>query len=117
VKEKRGRDLEECGTKIEDSNAEIAELTEKIDAIREVVGTLEKEINESGASVASLRENLRIRKLAKDIQDTQTEIDSHDMEEAAKARRNFGSQWGAAKEKENELHTAASLDPLLKARA
>ncbi|KIK01859.1 hypothetical protein K443DRAFT_678003 [Laccaria amethystina LaAM-08-1] len=106
VKEKRGRDLEECGTKIENSNAEIAELTEKIDAVREVVGNLEKEINESGASVASLRENLRLRKLAKDIQDTQTEIDSYDMEEAAKARRNFANQWGPAKNKENELHTA-----------
>lgn len=117
MKEKRGRDLEECGTKIENSNAEIAELTEKIEAIREAVGNLEKEINESGASVASLRENLRIRKLAKDIQDTQTEIDSCDMEEAAKARRNFANQWGPAKEKENGLHTAASLNPLLEARA
>jgi DNA repair protein RAD50 len=72
------------------------------------VKAIEKEINASGASVANYRENIRVRKLAKEIRDTQTEIDSYDMEEAARARRNFQDKYGPAKERENALHTSVS---------
>lgn len=74
-----------------------------------VIAKIEKEINESGASVANYRDNIRVRKLRKEIAETQTEIDSHDMEDAARARRNFQEKYAIAKEKENNLHTAVSL--------
>lgn len=71
-----------------------------------MVKAIDKEINASGASLANYRENVRVRKLVKEIIDTQTEIDSHDMEEAGRARRNFEAKYGPAKEKENALHTS-----------
>ncbi|RDB18009.1 DNA repair protein rad50 [Hypsizygus marmoreus] len=108
VKERRGRQLEECAQNIEQHDIELRRLSDDIDAAREAIKEIDKEINASGASVANYRDNIRVRKLAKEIIDTQTEIDSHDMEEAAKARRNFEEKYGKAKEKENALHTAYS---------
>lgn len=108
VKDKRARDLEDCATKVESRDNELQDLSDQIETVREVITGIDKEINESGASVANLRENIRVRKLSKDIQDTQAEIDSHDMEEAAKARRNYQDKYKLAKDKENELNTTVS---------
>lgn len=108
MKDRRGRKLEECAENIEQHDAQVNDLGDQIDAIREAISEIDKEINASGASVANLRDNIRARKLAKEIGETQAEIDSYDMEEAAKARRNFEEKYGKAKEKENSLHTAVS---------
>ncbi|PFH54076.1 hypothetical protein AMATHDRAFT_852 [Amanita thiersii Skay4041] len=108
VKDRRSRDLEHCNTQITEASEEIQNLTEQIENSREIIARIEKEINEGGASVANLRENIRVRRLTKDIIATQEEIDSYDMDEAAKARRNFETKYSVAKEKENELHTAYS---------
>jgi DNA repair protein RAD50 len=64
---------------------------------------LDKEINEGGAALANLRENRRIRKLQSDIQATQKEIDSCDLEGAAKAKRNFEEKYQPEKDRENEM--------------
>ena len=108
MKDRRGRKLEECAENIELHDAQVKDFSDKIDAVREAIREIDKEINASGASVANLRDNIRARKLAKEIGETQAEIDSYDMEEAAKARRNFEEKYGKAKEKENSLHTSVS---------
>jgi DNA repair protein RAD50 len=108
VKDKRARELEDCASNIEQYELDIQQLNQRVEESREVVKAIDKEINASGASLANYRENIRVRKLAKDIRDTQAEIDSHDMEEAARARRNFEAKYGPAKEKENTLHTSVS---------
>jgi DNA repair protein RAD50 len=64
---------------------------------------LDKEINEGGAALTNLRENRRIRKLQNDIQATQKEIDSCDLEGAAKAKRNFEEKYQPEKDRENEM--------------
>jgi hypothetical protein len=64
---------------------------------------LDKEINEGGAALSNLRENRRIRKLQSDIQATQKEIDSCDLEGAAKAKRNFEEKYQPEKDRENEM--------------
>ncbi|KAG6818307.1 hypothetical protein H0H93_006082, partial [Arthromyces matolae] len=103
VKDRRDRQLEQCEQNIERNDAEIKNFTEEIEAIRTAIAAIEKEINASGASVANYRDNIRVRKLAKEIIATQAEIDSYDMEEAAKAKRNFEEKYPKAKEKENKL--------------
>lgn len=108
MKDKRARELEECANKIEQYELDIQQVNKRIEESREVVKAIDKEINASGASVANYRENIRVRKLAKEIKDTQAEIDSHDMDEAARARRNFQDKYGPAKEKENALQTSVS---------
>jgi len=81
----------------------LKDLNKRLNGIREVMANIQKEINESGASVANLRDNIRARRLVKQINEVQTEIDSHDMEEMAKARRNFDEKYKLAKEKEDNL--------------
>lgn len=105
VRDKRARQLEDCNQKVEEYGKEIEDLARSIDQIRGVIASIEKVINESGASVANLRENLRVRRLLNDIAKTQQEIDSYDMEEAARARRNFTEKYDVAKKKENDLHS------------
>ncbi|KAG5639217.1 hypothetical protein H0H81_005696 [Sphagnurus paluster] len=106
--DRRARQLDECVQKLEIHDAELKRLTENIDQVRETIKDIDKEINASGASVANYRDNIRVRKLAKDILETQAEIDSHDMDQAAKAKRNFEDKYSKAKEKENQLHTSYS---------
>ncbi|KNZ73056.1 DNA repair protein RAD50 [Termitomyces sp. J132] len=105
VKDRRARQLTECAQNIEHSDAEIKRLSEDIEAARTSIAAIEKEINASGASVANYRDNIRVRKLAKDIIETQAEMDACNMDEAAKAKRNFEEKYPKAKEKENKLQT------------
>ncbi|KAG6854661.1 hypothetical protein C0991_003309 [Blastosporella zonata] len=108
VKDRRARQLTECAQNIEHSDGEIRRFTEEIEAARASIAAIDKEINASGASVANYRDNIRVRKLAKEIIETQAEMDSYDMDEAAKAKRNFEEKYPKAKEKENKLHTEYS---------
>ncbi|KAH9947593.1 P-loop containing nucleoside triphosphate hydrolase protein [Amylocystis lapponica] len=103
VRDKRGRLLKECNDKIEEYEAEIAKLATQLEETRNAVHSIDKEINESGASVANLRENLRVRNLIQEIDATQREIDSHDLEENARHRRLFDDQYKVEKERETKL--------------
>jgi len=76
-----------------------------IEDARDVISKLDKEINESGAAVTNLRSNIRLRRLIRDIAATQHEIDSHDMDEAAKAKRTFEDQYKVLKAQESELQS------------
>jgi DNA repair protein RAD50 len=103
VRDKRGSQLQECEADIELFQGQIHNLGIDIERARENIVKIDKEINESGASVASLRENIRVRRLIRDIAATQAEIDSLDVEEAARSRRNFQEKYNVEKQKETEL--------------
>ncbi|KAH7885017.1 ALG6, ALG8 glycosyltransferase family-domain-containing protein [Phlebopus sp. FC_14] len=105
VREKRARMLADCSEKIEHYEGEIQEFGIKIETVRENIARIDREINESGSSVSNLRDNIRIRKLAKDIAATQAEIDSYDMEAAAKAKRNFEDRYQVEKQRETEMQS------------
>ena len=81
----------------------------QLEGSREVISSIEKEIHESGASLSNLRDNIIARNLAKDIAKTQAEINSYDMEEAGKARRNYDEKYEPAKQREKHLHEAVCL--------
>jgi DNA repair protein RAD50 len=105
VRNKSAKALKECSENIEQFEKEIHDLAIAIEGARVVVANIDKEINESGASVANLRDNMRLRKLIRDIAATQDEIDSLDMEEAAKAKRTFEDQYKVKKAQESELQS------------
>ena len=106
IKERRARELENCNEVIDQTDAMIQDLGGKIENARTAIAKIDKEINESGSSIANLRENLRLRKIEKEIKRTQEEIASYDMEEAAKAKRNFDTKWESVKKQEDELKAA-----------
>lgn len=55
--------------------------------------------------MSNLRNNLRVRKLTRDIIETQSEIDSYDMEEAARAKRVFQERYKVEKDRETEMQS------------
>ncbi|KII86927.1 hypothetical protein PLICRDRAFT_665598 [Plicaturopsis crispa FD-325 SS-3] len=105
VREKRARKLKECAEQIDEHQERIRELQITIENTRNVIAKIEKEINEAGASQANLRENIRIRKLGRDIKATEEEINSYDMDEAAKSRRNFEDKYHIEKAKETDMQS------------
>jgi DNA repair protein RAD50 len=116
VRDKRGRLLQECAENVEQLQTEIQELNAKVENARGVTAKIEKEINESGSSTANLRENIRVRRMKKDIIQLQRDIESHDVEEAGRAKRNFEDRYKVEKQKETELQAkvcATCLDFLL----
>lgn len=70
---------------------------------------VERDISESGSNLTNLRENFRLRKIVKQIKETQAEIDSYDMEEAARSKRTFHEKWTVVKEKEEKLQQKVYL--------
>ncbi|KAG9312669.1 hypothetical protein JVU11DRAFT_7085 [Chiua virens] len=74
----------------------ITEFGIKIDSVRETVVKIDREINESGSLISRSRDN---------IQATQAGIDSHDMEGAAKAKRQFEDRYQAEKQRETEMRS------------
>jgi DNA repair protein RAD50 len=113
VRNKSAKALKECGENIEQFQKEIQDLVSAIEGARAVISKLDKEINESGASVTNLRSNVRLRRLIRDIAEIQNEIDSHDMDEAAKAKRTFEDQYKVKKAQESELQSRVYIAVLL----
>ena len=109
VKEKKGRMLEECSSQLEQCDTQLHELQTHIEACRSVIASISKEINESGATISNLRDNIIAQKLTRDIAKTQAEIDSYDMEEAGKARRNYEDKYEPAKAREDKLGETVCL--------
>ncbi|KAJ3995719.1 P-loop containing nucleoside triphosphate hydrolase protein [Lentinula boryana] len=103
VQLRREQGLRELNASLEEAKEETKELDKKLEEAREKISKIDKEISESGSSLSNLRENIRLRKLVKQIQEAQAEIDSYDMEEAAKAKRTFEAKWKIAKDKEEDL--------------
>lgn len=105
IREKRSRQLKDCEQRIIEYESKINQLMEVIESTRSTIGVIDKEVNESNASMTNLRENIRVRKLVKEIAATQTEIDAMDMEEAAKARRQFDLKYNLEKQRETEMQS------------
>ncbi|KAJ6508778.1 hypothetical protein C8R45DRAFT_1050733 [Mycena sanguinolenta] len=105
VRNRRDQKRQDIAVKSEEVEAEIKEFERNVETARQVIKSIEKEINESGAYMATLRENIRVRKLMREIKKLQAEIDSKDIEGAAKAKRNFEDKYGPAKDKEMKLQT------------
>ncbi|KAF8798952.1 hypothetical protein BYT27DRAFT_6885490 [Phlegmacium glaucopus] len=95
-----------CTTDLGECESQLRELNKQLENSREIISSIEKEIHESGASLSNLHDNIIARNLAKDIAKTQAEIDSYDMEEAGKARRNYDEKYEPAKLREKHLHEA-----------
>lgn len=105
MKAKRARALQDCTARIEELDAEIVQGEGKVKSARDVLASIAKEIDGGNATIANLRGNIRARKLVKDIADTQAEIDTHDLEEAAKSKRLFETQYQVEKDRETALQS------------
>ncbi|KZV65287.1 hypothetical protein PENSPDRAFT_655878 [Peniophora sp. CONT] len=103
VREKRARKLHDCENKIKTTEEQISQQSEALEALRKTIADVEKEINEGGAVLANLRDNMRMRRLRADIAAIEAELNSMDLDEAAKAKRNFEQKFPAEQKKEQDL--------------
>ena len=99
------RMLQDINNPIEEKEAEVQEHALKLEQIRAKLGEIDREINEAGVTVASLRENLRFRRLKRELAVVEAELNAIDMEEAAKAKRIWTEKWTVEKQKETDLQT------------
>lgn len=70
--------------------------------MREEVETLGQEVSSANSTLSTLKDNIRLRKLKKDIAVTEAEMAALDLEEASKARQQFDEKYTRAKAAEED---------------
>lgn len=111
---KRGNALQECRDSINACEEVIKDHEASIATTRKSLSTIEKEIHESDSFLANLRENERARKLRRDIAANKDKIAAFDMEEAARARRQFDEKYATEKKREGDMEAEVSIPYRLK---
>lgn len=86
---------------IQRSSEDIAKLRGDEDA-------LTQEVSSANTTLSTLKDNIRLRKINRDIQAVETEKAGLDLEEASRARQQFDERYGPAKAQEEEANRQAS---------
>ena len=96
--------MEDYSAALHESEARSKDLQIQIEGVRRDIAAIDKEINESGATMSNLRDNIIVRRLKEKVETIDKEIASYDMEEAAKARRNYEDKYQPAKAREQKFN-------------
>ena len=94
---------------METAEREIEENEQAQEGVQTSITALQKEIHENGSAMANIRDNLRIRKLRRDIADIHRQINEFDMEELARAHRQFNEKYTAEKKRESDMESEVSF--------
>ena len=94
--------LRQCINKLSDLETKIQQVEGEVERLRALVQRQDNDVSAAGADLANLRENSRLRKLQREIQETKDFIRSLKLEEASKAKEQFEEKWGKVKAAENE---------------
>ncbi|KEP54869.1 DNA repair protein RAD50 [Rhizoctonia solani 123E] len=105
IRERKDRALRQCETRVSEAAARIVELEQSVQGLREEVAEIDREIHESGATLAKFRDNLSLRRMKQEIENLRTEIDQHDLEQAGAAKAQFEEKYQIEKDKENKLRS------------
>ncbi|GAB1517350.1 DNA repair protein rad50 [Rhizoctonia solani] len=105
IRERKDRALRQCETRVSEAAISIAELEQSVQELREELAEIDREIHEAGATLAKFRDNLSLRKMKQDIENIQTEIAQHDLEQAGAAKAQFDERYQIEKDKENKLRS------------
>ncbi|CAE6462927.1 unnamed protein product [Rhizoctonia solani] len=105
IRERKDRALRQCETRVSEAATRIIEIEQSVQGLREEVAEIDREIHESGATLAKFRDNLSLRRMKQEIEELQTEIDQHDLEQAGAAKAQFEERYQIEKEKENKLRS------------
>jgi DNA repair exonuclease SbcCD ATPase subunit len=112
VKDGRARELKKCEERVQEFERRISEFAKLVEDKRTELSSLEKEINEGGATQARFRDNQRLRKLRSDLASVLAEYSQHDLEEAARAKRNFEKAYPKMEARLNELKDKVQVQAL-----
>ncbi|KAG8910829.1 DNA repair protein rad50, partial [Tulasnella sp. 408] len=101
--ENRAQRLQNCIQQAADLETQINGVIAELEAKREKMAAAQTEIDQGGARLSNLRDNLRLRRLRNRIEETETELAALPMEEAANSKRTFDIKWGAMKKRESDI--------------
>ena len=99
------RKLKELNDEIEEKELDVQEMALKEEQTRAKLAEIDQEINQANLTMANLRDNMRFRRLKRELEGIETELSAIDMEEAAKAKRIWTEKWTAEKQKETDLQS------------
>lgn len=98
--------LQEAENKLADIENRLGDLNQELNETQEQIDQFQQEILLNQVTMNNLQKNLNLRKLVRTIEETQAEMAKLDIEETAKARRNFDTQFAELEEKETSYHDA-----------
>jgi DNA repair protein RAD50 len=108
IKDQGARKLKRCQEKIEDLQDALNRSTEDIAKLRADEDALAQEVSSANTTLSNLKDNIRLRKINRDIQEVETEKAGLDLEEASRARQQFDERYGPAKAQEEEANRQVS---------
>ena len=111
-RDRTSQKLRQCINKLSELETEVQQVEGEVERFRALVQKQDNDVNAAGADLANLRENLRLRKLQREIQETKDVIKSLKLEEASKAKEQFEEKWGKAKAAENEAQARVRISVL-----
>jgi DNA repair protein RAD50 len=103
VKTRRARELKKCEDRLAEIEGVIAELNDAIRQRSDELAAVTKQEHEGGATYARYTDNLRLRRLRTKLAQLQSELSGYDMEEAARAKRNFDKKYPKMQKRLEEL--------------
>lgn len=113
VSEGNDRKIRENESQIDDLKREMSTAVDARDTIEKALQAIQEEIAKQENLRSNITQNMRYRKGEKEIIKVQEEIDSIDIESAAKARKEFVTKYDANLELENAKKSAVSFSFLL----
>ncbi|KAF8322507.1 hypothetical protein DL93DRAFT_2123877 [Clavulina sp. PMI_390] len=100
---RRARELQKCEDRLVAAEKAIADAELEARKKSEELAAVTKQEHEGGATFARYNDNLRLRRLRAKLEQLQAEHASYDMDEAARAKRNFEKKWPAMTENLDRL--------------
>jgi len=110
VKTRRARELKKCEDRLAEIERAIAELDDAISQRSDELAAVTKQEHEGGATYARYTDNLRLRRLRSKLNQLQTELAGYDMEEAARAKRNFDKTYPKMQKKLEDIRDLVRKD-------
>lgn len=103
VKTRRARELKKCEDRLAEIEVLIFELNDAIRQRSDELAAVTRQEHEGGATYARYTDNLRLRRLRTKLAQLQSELSGYDMEEAARAKRNFDKKYPKMQKRLEEL--------------
>ncbi|KAG8880381.1 DNA repair protein rad50 [Tulasnella sp. 332] len=103
VSEDSAQRLAASAKNVTELEAHVAKTVSSIDAKRIDMAAKEAEVNQGEARRSSLENNQRWRKLKRRIEETEIELESLPMEEAAESKRDFDVKYDAMQKRERDI--------------
>ncbi|KAG8994644.1 DNA repair protein rad50 [Tulasnella sp. 427] len=101
--ENRAQRLQNSIRQAAELETQISAVIAELEAKREKIAAAQTEIDQGGARLSNLRDNLRLRALRKRIEETEAELAALPMEEAANSKRTFDIKWSAMTKRESDI--------------